>query len=116
MDSICSDAYKSPPRRLGLNPRSGHVVFVVDKVALEQVFSEYFSYPCQLSFHRMLHTHHHHHPRLVTVSKSVASVLRRSKKLKKVCMRFWLTEIVGEWKNFGRYMTTHSKINMFLVS
>jgi hypothetical protein len=32
--------------------------FVVDKVALGQVFSEYFGSPCQFSFHRLLHTHH----------------------------------------------------------
>jgi hypothetical protein len=30
--------------------------FVIDKVALGQVFSEYFSFPCQFSFHRLLHT------------------------------------------------------------
>jgi hypothetical protein len=34
------------------------VGFVVDKVALGQVFSEYFGFPCQLSSHRLLHTHH----------------------------------------------------------
>jgi hypothetical protein len=34
------------------------VGFVVDKVALEQVFSEYFNFHCQFSFHRLLHTHH----------------------------------------------------------
>jgi hypothetical protein len=34
------------------------VGFVVDKVALEQAFSGYFSFPCQ-SFHQLLlHTHH----------------------------------------------------------
>jgi hypothetical protein len=33
------------------------VGFVVDKVALGQVFSEYFGFPCQFSFHRLLHTH-----------------------------------------------------------
>jgi hypothetical protein len=32
--------------------------FVVDKVALEQIFSVYFSFPCKFSFHRLLHTHH----------------------------------------------------------
>jgi hypothetical protein len=30
----------------------------VDKVALGQVFSEYFGFPYQFSFHRLLHTHH----------------------------------------------------------
>jgi hypothetical protein len=33
------------------------VGFVVDKVALCQVFSEHFGFPCQFSFHRLLHTH-----------------------------------------------------------
>jgi hypothetical protein len=32
--------------------------FVVDKVALGQVFSEYVGYPCQFSFHHLLHTQH----------------------------------------------------------
>jgi hypothetical protein len=41
--------------------RSGHVVFVVDKVALLQISSKYFSFPCQASFHQLLHTDHHHH-------------------------------------------------------
>jgi hypothetical protein len=27
-------------------------------VALGQVFSKYFGFPCQFSFHRLLHTHH----------------------------------------------------------
>jgi hypothetical protein len=35
-----------------------HVGFVVDKAALGQVFSEYFSFPCQ-TFHRFLHYHNH---------------------------------------------------------
>jgi hypothetical protein len=39
---------------------SGHEGFVVDKMALGQVFSEYFGFPCQFSFHRLLHIHHHH--------------------------------------------------------
>jgi hypothetical protein len=42
----------------GFEPTSGHVGFVVDKVALEQVFSKYFDFPCQFSFHRLLHIHH----------------------------------------------------------
>jgi hypothetical protein len=29
----------------------------VDKVALGEVFSEYFGFTCQFSFHRLLHTH-----------------------------------------------------------
>jgi hypothetical protein len=38
-------------RRPGFDPRSGRVGFVVDKVALGKVFSEYFGFPCQFSFH-----------------------------------------------------------------
>jgi hypothetical protein len=34
-----------PPRRPGFENGSGHAGFVVDKVALGQVFSEYFSFP-----------------------------------------------------------------------
>jgi hypothetical protein len=40
-----------PRRRPGVEPGSGQVGFVVDKVALGQVFSEYFGFPCQFSFH-----------------------------------------------------------------
>jgi hypothetical protein len=36
------------------------VGLVVDKVALEQIFSEYFGFPCQSSFHQTLH--HHNQP------------------------------------------------------
>jgi hypothetical protein len=46
-------------RRPGFLPRSGHVGFLVDIIALEQVFYEYFGFPCQFSFHRLLHTHHY---------------------------------------------------------
>ena len=33
--------------------RSSHVGFVMDKVALGQVFPEYFGFPCQSSFHQI---------------------------------------------------------------
>jgi hypothetical protein len=36
-----------PQRLPGFGPVYGQVEFVVDKVALGQVFSEYFSFPCQ---------------------------------------------------------------------
>jgi uncharacterized membrane protein YkoI len=35
------------------------VGFVVDKVSLGQVCSEYFGFPCQSSFHQLLHNHYH---------------------------------------------------------
>jgi hypothetical protein len=57
-----SDIAQAVSRRLPtaaprFDPRSGHVGFVVDKVALGQVSSEYFGFPCQFSFHRLPHTH-----------------------------------------------------------
>jgi hypothetical protein len=33
----------------------------MDKVALGQVFFNYFGFPCQFSFHRLLNIHYHHH-------------------------------------------------------
>jgi hypothetical protein len=48
-----------PPRRPGFEPGSDHVRFVVDKVALGQVSSEYFGFPCQSSYHQLLHKHPH---------------------------------------------------------
>jgi hypothetical protein len=41
------------PRRSGVDPGSVYVGFVVDKVALGQVFfPEYFGFPLSVSFHR----------------------------------------------------------------
>jgi hypothetical protein len=48
-----------PQRRPWFGPGSGHVLFVVEIVALEQVFSEYFGFPCQSSFNKLLHNHYH---------------------------------------------------------
>jgi hypothetical protein len=39
--------------------RVEHVGFVMDRVALGQVFSEYFGFLCQPSFHKFLHYHNH---------------------------------------------------------
>jgi hypothetical protein len=49
------------------------VGFVVDKVALGQVFSEYFGFLCQSSFHRLLHTHHLS-PGAGTIGKILADI------------------------------------------
>jgi hypothetical protein len=43
-----------------LHTAAARVRVVVDKVALGQVFSEYFGFPCQSSFHQLLHTHQYH--------------------------------------------------------
>jgi hypothetical protein len=51
------------------------VGFVVDKVSLGKVFSEYYSFPCQ-AFHRLLYTHHHPSlPGAGTVGQIVDSVI-----------------------------------------
>jgi hypothetical protein len=42
--------------RVRAQVRSGHVGFVKDKVALRQVFSEYFGFLCHLSWRQVLHT------------------------------------------------------------
>jgi hypothetical protein len=68
-------------------PTSGCVEFVMDKVVLGQVFSEYFGFPCQFLFRRLLHTHHL--SGAGTVGQLVADVpsglsLTHPKKLKKI--------------------------------
>jgi hypothetical protein len=59
-------------RRPGFDSASGQVGFVVNKVAPGQVFSEYFCFLCQSSFHQILH--HHNHPVQATIGQSVAAV------------------------------------------
>jgi uncharacterized protein YaiE (UPF0345 family) len=44
------------------------------KVALGQVFSENFGFPCQSTFHLRLHNHLHYHPRLAHNRPGVAAV------------------------------------------
>jgi hypothetical protein len=39
--------------------RAEQVGFVMDKVALGQVFSKYFDFSCQSSFRQVLHHHNH---------------------------------------------------------
>jgi hypothetical protein len=62
-----------PPRR----PGSGHVGFVVDKVALGNVFSEFFGFPCQSSFHQLLHNHPYLSSGVGTIGPVVAAVPSR---------------------------------------
>jgi hypothetical protein len=50
------------------------VGFVVDKVVMGQVFSEYFGFPCQFSFHRLFHTHHHQPSGAGTTGRIVAHI------------------------------------------
>jgi hypothetical protein len=48
-----------PTAAARVRARSGHVGFVVSKVALGLFFSEYFCFPCQSSFHQFLDRHNH---------------------------------------------------------
>jgi hypothetical protein len=63
-----------PPRRPRFDPRSFYVGFVVDKVALGKVFSEYFGFPSQFSLHRLLHIYHHLSSGAGTIGQTVADV------------------------------------------
>jgi hypothetical protein len=45
----------SPTLRTGLDPRSVHVRFVVDKIVVGQVFSKYLDFSCCFSFRRLPH-------------------------------------------------------------
>jgi hypothetical protein len=71
------------------------VGFVVDKVALGQVFSEHFGFPCQFSFYRLLHAHHLPSG-AGTIGQLVAdvpgglSVTAHPKKLKKKKKNLWI--------------------------
>jgi hypothetical protein len=47
----------------------------VDKVALGQVFSEYFSFPCQFEFHWQLHNHHNLLSGAGTVGQTMAAAV-----------------------------------------
>jgi hypothetical protein len=50
------------------------VGFVTDKVALAKVFSQYFGFPCQFSFQRLLHNHYHLSSGAGTIAQLVADV------------------------------------------
>jgi hypothetical protein len=58
----------------GFEPRSGHVGFVAAKVALGQIFSKHFGFPCQSSFHQLLQDHHHLSSGASTIGQTVAAV------------------------------------------
>jgi hypothetical protein len=65
--------HENPPQLPGFEPGSGHVVFVVDKVALGQFFSDYFGFPWQ-RFHRLLHTCNHLSSGAGTIGQIVADL------------------------------------------
>jgi hypothetical protein len=99
------------------------VGFVVDKVVLGQVFSEYFVFPCQFSFHRLLHIHHHHlSSGAGTIGQLAADVpsglsLTTSQETKKVtktdAMERMLKErIVTKFDSLSLYLTGGAEKNL----
>jgi hypothetical protein len=77
------------------------VGFVVDKMALGQVFSEYFGFPCQFSFHQLLHNHitliYHlglyNRPEVAAVPGDVSPTPLKKKRKKKKKMR-WSEKLI----------------------
>jgi hypothetical protein len=81
-----------PTAAAQFEPSSNYVRFVVDKVALGQVFSQYFGFPCQFSFHRLLHIHPHLSSEVGILGQKwptyqVDSVSPQPKKLRKKIMK-----------------------------
>jgi hypothetical protein len=62
------------PQQPWFEPRLGCVGFVVDKVALGQVYPEYFGFSCQFSSHRLLHLQQHLSSGAGTIRQLVADV------------------------------------------
>jgi hypothetical protein len=58
-----------PIAAAGFVPGSGNVGFVVDKVALGQVFSQYLCFPCHSLFHQLLCNQHHLSPGAGTIGQ-----------------------------------------------
>jgi hypothetical protein len=64
----------SPQLPTVFEPGSGYLGFMVDNVALVQVFSEYFGFPCQFKFHQLLHNHLPLSSGAGTIDQTVAAV------------------------------------------
>jgi hypothetical protein len=64
-----------PTAAARVRAQSGHLGFVVDKVALGQVYSKYFGFRCQFALYHFLHNHHHHlSSGIGTIGQTVAAV------------------------------------------
>jgi hypothetical protein len=68
------------------------VEFVVEKMAVGQLFTDYFHFPCQFSFYRLFHTHRH---LSFGVSAVVDSVSHHIKKLKQIDWEFFVVFLCG---------------------
>jgi hypothetical protein len=82
-------SYWLPTATAGFEPWAGHVGFVVDRVAMGQVFSKYFGFPCH-SFHRLLHAHYHPSSGAATIGQIVANTPSHPKKLEELALFIFL--------------------------
>jgi hypothetical protein len=98
-----------PLRRPGFELESGHVGFVVDKVALRQVFSQYFGFPCRSLFHQLLHNHRHLSCGLAQQASSGHSTKwtqsHSTKKNKKAIILFSIAENIQRSTQFESHST-----------
>jgi hypothetical protein len=76
------------------------------KVALKEVFSEYFGFPCQSSFYQFLHNHHHLSSGAGTINRPVVAAVPKAPphKLKK---KVALKEVFSEYFSFPCQSSFH---------
>jgi hypothetical protein len=67
------------------------------KVALGQVSSENLGFPCQSTFHLLLHNHVHYHPRLAQQARSGRSANSLTNQIKKITSKLWNSTSDGAW-------------------
>jgi hypothetical protein len=65
----------------GLDSIASHTGFVVNKMALGRVFSQYFGFPCWFSFHQVLHVHQSSYLQSSIVSILIASLNNKLKNI-----------------------------------
>jgi hypothetical protein len=70
------------PLQPKFSPKLGHVGFVVDKVTLGQIYSEYFDFSWKFSFHQLLHVNYSLYRRRRIFSILSASLNKKTKKKK----------------------------------
>jgi hypothetical protein len=88
---------------------------MVDKVALGQVFSEYFGFPCESSFHQFFHNHHDLSSGTGAIGQQVAAVPKvPPRNLKKAPERMALACAVGV--NFSCFCETEGLYRGFISS
>jgi hypothetical protein len=84
-------------------------------VALGQVFSENFGFPCQSTFHLFLHNHLHYHPRLAQQARSgrIANNLTNRNLKKKLLNEAFSTALLIYHQNIYLYNHYLEQIRIF---